>query len=124
MKKIIIFMLMLLVLSSILLADTQKVAILDFSNSDRESDYVANSLMKRDFSTVFEEFEDIELINIKESKKIFKASGITNLSYAGTGDISSMGNDVTEVQLLEAGVKAIIRKPISPKKVAEALGVN
>jgi CheY-like chemotaxis protein len=38
--------------------------------------------------------------------------------------ISSMGNDVTEVQLLEAGVKAIIRKPISPKKVAEALGVN
>ncbi len=87
-------MLMLLVLSSILLADAQKVAILDFSNSDRESDYVANSLMKRDFSTVFEEFEDIELINIKESKKIFKASGITNLSYAGTGDISSMGSEL------------------------------
>ena len=38
--------------------------------------------------------------------------------------ISSMGNDVTESQLLEAGVKAIIRKPLSPEKVVEALGVD
>ncbi|NQT64649.1 MAG: tetratricopeptide repeat protein [FCB group bacterium] len=94
MKKSIIFMLILLVIGSILLADAQKVAILDFSNSDRESDYVANSLMKRDFSTVFKEFDDIELINIKESDKVFKASGITNLSYAGTEDIATMGSEL------------------------------
>jgi CheY-like chemotaxis protein len=35
--------------------------------------------------------------------------------------ISSMGNDITEGQLLEAGVKAIIRKPLSPEKVVETL---
>ena len=87
-------MLILLVISSILLADTQKVAILDFSNNDRESDYVAKSMMKRDFSTVFKEFEDIELINIKESDKVFKASGITNLSYAGIEDIAIMGSEL------------------------------
>ena len=38
--------------------------------------------------------------------------------------ISSMGNNVTESQLLEAGVKAIIRKPLSPAKVVKALGTN
>ncbi len=93
-KKTIFFILSLLVISSILLADAQKVAILDFSNSDRESDYVASALMKRDFSTVFKEFEDIELIKIKESDKVFKASGITNLSYAGTEDIANMGSEL------------------------------
>jgi CheY-like chemotaxis protein len=38
--------------------------------------------------------------------------------------ISSMGNDVLESQLLEAGVKAIIRKPLSPAKVLDVLGEN
>lgn len=38
--------------------------------------------------------------------------------------ISSMGNDVTEGHLFTAGVKAIIRKPLSPEKVVDALGVN
>lgn len=94
MKKIIICLLMLFVISSILLADAQKIAILNFSNSDRESDYVSKSMMKRDFSTVFKEFEDLELINIKESDKVFKASGITNLSYAGTEDIAGMGSEL------------------------------
>ena len=93
-KKIILSILMLLVISSILLAGVQKVAILDFSNSDRESDYVSKAMMKRDFSTVFKELENIELINIKESDKVFKASGITNLSYAGSEDIASMASEL------------------------------
>mgnify|MGYP006294671005 FL=1 len=36
--------------------------------------------------------------------------------------ISSMGNDVLESQLLESGVVAIIRKPLSPAKVMEVFG--
>ena len=36
--------------------------------------------------------------------------------------ISSMGNDITASQLYNAGVKAVIRKPISPEKVLNALG--
>ena len=35
---------------------------------------------------------------------------------------SSMSSDVLEAQLLQSGVKAVIRKPISPAKVAEAIG--
>lgn len=38
--------------------------------------------------------------------------------------ISSMGGDITETQLQEAGVKAIIRKPLSPEKVVHALGTK
>lgn len=38
--------------------------------------------------------------------------------------ISSMGNDVLESQLMEAGVLAIIRKPLSPAKVLEVFGEN
>jgi len=93
-KRIIFLVLVLLIVGSILMADAQKVAILDFSNSDRESDYVASALMKRDFSTVFKELEDLELISMKESGKIFKASGIINLSYAGTEDIANMGSEL------------------------------
>ena len=36
--------------------------------------------------------------------------------------ISSMGGDITERQLHEVGVRAIITKPISPEKVVVALG--
>ncbi|MBT5420786.1 MAG: hypothetical protein HOK80_07825, partial [Candidatus Cloacimonetes bacterium] len=93
MKKIILSLLMLLIISTILMADAQKVAILEFS-SDRESEYVANSLMKRDFSIVFKGFDDIELIDMKKSKKALQASGISNLSYAGVEDIAAMGGEL------------------------------
>jgi two-component system chemotaxis response regulator CheY len=36
--------------------------------------------------------------------------------------ISSMSNDALEAQLLQSGVKAVIQKPISPAKVAAAVG--
>ena len=35
--------------------------------------------------------------------------------------ISSMGNDVTEGQLREQGVKEIITKPVSPEKITSAI---
>ncbi|NOY07360.1 MAG: response regulator [Spirochaetes bacterium] len=38
--------------------------------------------------------------------------------------ISSMGSDLTEEQLLKKGVKAIIRKPLSPEKVVNALRIH
>jgi CheY-like chemotaxis protein len=36
--------------------------------------------------------------------------------------ISSMGNDVLESQLIDSGVMAIIRKPLSPAKILEVFG--
>jgi two-component system, chemotaxis family, chemotaxis protein CheY len=36
--------------------------------------------------------------------------------------VSSMGNDVTEQQLKADGVLAVIRKPLNPEKVIDAIG--
>jgi CheY-like chemotaxis protein len=36
--------------------------------------------------------------------------------------ISSIGDDILESQLYQTGVKAVIRKPLSPEKVMETLG--
>ena len=36
--------------------------------------------------------------------------------------ISSMGNDVIEEELTKLGVKAVIKKPVSPAKLMEVLG--
>lgn len=36
--------------------------------------------------------------------------------------ISSMGNDVTEQQLEELGVLAVIRKPLNPEKIIDVMG--
>ena len=35
--------------------------------------------------------------------------------------ISSMGDDVTERELLDEGAQAIIRKPVSPGKLTKAI---
>lgn len=92
-KKIILSTLMILILATSLAANAQKVTILELS-SDRESNYVAKSLMKRDFSKVFKKFEDIELINKKKAKKVLESSGISKLSYARTEDIAAMGAEL------------------------------
>lgn len=36
--------------------------------------------------------------------------------------ISSLGGDVSESDLMETGASAVIRKPVSPEKVTNALG--
>ena len=36
--------------------------------------------------------------------------------------ISSLGNDITERELIESGVVAVIRKPVSPEKVLAVMG--
>ncbi|MBN2460806.1 MAG: tetratricopeptide repeat protein [Candidatus Cloacimonetes bacterium] len=71
-----------------------KVAIIAFEKSDRESDYVVNSMMKRDFSDVFTEYEGMELIKIKDSEKAFKKTGYSNPSYMGKEEIAQMGNEL------------------------------
>jgi len=92
-KKIILSTLMILILGTLLLADVQKVTILELKN-DRESDYVANSLMKRDFAKVFKKYDNIELISYKKAKKVLEDSGISKLSYARTEDIAEMGSEL------------------------------
>lgn len=85
------FLLLLVVLAGSLMAANMKVAILDFAKKDRNSDYVAKSMMKRDFKSVFKGAEGIELIDLKKSQALATSSGFTNLFFAGIEDIKAMG---------------------------------
>jgi len=106
-KRIILFLLGITLLAGSLLANPQKIAILNFEKSDRQSDYVANAMMKRDFAKVFDEFEDLELIDLKTSKKIYEKSGFTNLSYIGKDDIFIMGEELDADIILWGSVSSI-----------------
>jgi tetratricopeptide (TPR) repeat protein len=106
-KRIILFLLGIILLAGSLLANPQKIAILNFEKNDRQSDYVANAMMKRDFVKVFNEFENFELINLKTSKKVFEKSGFTNLSYIGKDDIFIMGEELDADIILWGSVSSI-----------------
>ena len=107
MKKNILFLFGIILLAGSLLANSQKIAILNFEKNDRQSDYVANAMMKRDFAKVFDEFEDFELIGLKTSKKIFEKSGFTNLSYIGKDDIFIMGEELDADVIVWGSVSSI-----------------
>ena len=77
----------------------------------------------------FLEHHDVDLV--LTDLKMPKMDGNTFLKKMRTKEkakdipvivISSMGNDVLESQLTKSGVKAIIRKPLSPAKVLDVLG--
>lgn len=97
MKKLIISLIAFLLINCILLATAEKVAVLDFEKNDRDSDYVAKQLMKYDFKAVFKDYENLELVNQKETKKVvdtLKKQGYTNLFNLGIEQITELGNQL------------------------------
>lgn len=52
-------------------------------------------------------------------KKLKKTTWTKNIPVVV---ISSMGNDITEQELKDNGVQAVIRKPMTPEKVRDAVG--
>ncbi len=53
MRKIMLTLIGIIVVSQLCFAQVQRVAVLSFDRVDKESDYVANALMKRDMSNIF-----------------------------------------------------------------------
>jgi tetratricopeptide (TPR) repeat protein len=92
MKKLIIMAVLITVMIPLLIAD--KVAVLTFEKKDRSSDYVAKSMVSRDFADIFEEYEKFDLINKKNVKKAVDRSGFTDLFFLGKEDIASLGTDL------------------------------
>ncbi len=94
MKKILITFIVLMFLQTIVFAEVQKIAILKFEKNDRPSDYITKALMSRDFKSVFKEYDDLELIDLKKSKKALDKSGVTNLSSIGKEEIAKIGEEL------------------------------
>lgn len=94
MVKKLLILLSLIFLQTLVIASAQKVAILNFENKDRESDYVVKSMMKRDFKSVFKDHETLELIDMDDAEEVFEDSGISNISYVGSEEIAEMGKNL------------------------------
>lgn len=94
MKRKLIIILTLVIFASSLLAANMKVAILDFAKKDRNSDYVAMSMMKRDFKKIFKEIDDLELIDIKKSQQLALKAGYSSLFFAELEEIKAMGTEL------------------------------
>jgi len=90
-KKIILTITLLSILSCVLLAKVEKVAIINFQKNDRSSDYVYNAMKNKDFKAVFEEYENFELIKIKDADKVFKSLGY---QYIGIEEATTLSTEL------------------------------
>jgi len=105
MRKIILLTIIAAFAVTALVAD--KVAVLTFEKKDRASDYVANSMIDRDFKDIFKDYEKYELINKKDVKKAISKSGYTNLFFLGKDDIASLGTELEADILIWGTVTSI-----------------
>ncbi|MFC1898330.1 tetratricopeptide repeat protein [Candidatus Cloacimonadota bacterium] len=90
MKKIILTLALVIMLAGSLLAEVEKVAIINFQKIGRV-DFIYNTLKNKDFKAVFEDYENLELIKMKDADKIFKKSGY---QYLGTEEATILSADL------------------------------
>lgn len=90
-KKLIITLALMSIVVFTLIAEVQKVAIVKFEKNDSDCRYVFDAMNKRDFKTVFEESENLELLDMKATQKAFKKSGY---SYMGKDEARTLGMDL------------------------------
>jgi tetratricopeptide (TPR) repeat protein len=73
------------------MAEVEKVAIVNFQKNDKSCDYVYNAMKNKDFNSAFEEYENMELIKIKDADKAFKKLGY---EYIGTDEAATIGTEL------------------------------
>jgi tetratricopeptide (TPR) repeat protein len=91
MKRTVILILTLVMISSFLFAAAEKVAILELKKQDRKSDYIVKMLLKRDFNKLFEQYDNLQLIDLKDTEEMIEESGYTNISALGSERLAKLG---------------------------------
>jgi tetratricopeptide (TPR) repeat protein len=89
-KRIIFTLALISLLGCTLLAEVEKVAIVNFQRNGH-SEYVYNAMKNKDFKEVFSEYENFELINIKDADKAYKKMGY---DYIGTSEAEAIGTQM------------------------------
>jgi tetratricopeptide (TPR) repeat protein len=105
MRKIMLTLIGIIVVSQLCFAQVQRVAVLSFDRVDKESDYVANALMKRDMSNIFKKYEQYELISQKEVDNTVKKAGYSDIFYLGKEQITELGNTLNADIMLWGNVE-------------------
>lgn len=93
MKKYVLIALIIL-LAATVSASALKIAVLDFARRDRASDYITRALMRRDLSAVIDEFDELELMNMRQSSRAMSNAGISDPAYASRDVLISIGQEL------------------------------
>ena len=104
MKRFILSILLVGIFTVSLVAEMQKVAVLNFEKSDRASEYVKNQLMKGDFKKALKDNENFELLDIKATSKAFKNSGY---QYLGKNEAAKLASELGADFVLWGSVSSI-----------------
>ena len=91
MKKVLILVVGIVLISNILFAQTEKVAVLPFEKNDNKSDYVVNSINSKDFKEIFKDYDNFEMVPKKDVKKVIDDSGYSKLSVLDLEKIADFG---------------------------------
>ncbi len=98
MKKYVLIALLIMLVATVS-ASALKVAVLDFTRRDRASDYITRALMRRDLSAVIDEFDELELMNMRQSSRAMSNAGISDPAHASRDDLVKIGQEL-EVDIL------------------------
>ena len=93
MKRSIIFVIILLLIST-LLSEPIKVAIGNLDKKDRDSGYIVNRLTKSDFKKLFKVNEKYELLDINDTQKAIKKAASKEFIYLGKEEKLALGKEL------------------------------
>ncbi len=91
MYKRIAVVLMLVVLAASMYAQNIKVGVLGFENTDSKSKSMVKYLIGGDLEDIFESEADLELLDLKDTEKLVKKEGYTDLAVLGTTEVAGLG---------------------------------
>lgn len=102
MKKWLVLALTLLLIGIQLFAAVTKVAILPLKRLDRSSEYIRKLLTVRDLKLTFDKHDQYELVDLKETEKLYKELGFVDVEDLQVEEMVQIANEL-KVDLLIVG---------------------
>lgn len=103
MKKIVFTFALISLLACSLPAEVEKVAIVNFQRVGH-SEYVYNAMKNKDFQLVFKDYNNLELIKLKDADKVFKNLGY---DYIGTAEAAAIGTELGANYIIWGSVSVV-----------------
>ena len=95
--KIMLLSIALLMMSGMLLANVQKVAVLDFEPQERAVRTIANQMVdarRGDFATIFRDYPQFELLDINRANRLLSDLGLSSVRYLTSTQAAEIGEQL------------------------------
>jgi tetratricopeptide (TPR) repeat protein len=107
MKKIVLITVFILLLTTLVFSDAMKVAFLGYKKVDRNCDYVLNRIMKSDLKKIFQDEKDLQLIDLKLTKKVLKSNKIKDIFDVSKEDLVKIGKSLNADILIRGTIEQL-----------------